>query len=60
MPDQTLRPPGPVLVTGGNGYVASWLVKGLPESGPSSRPTFLNAEGFDRTMADCRLVSARA
>ncbi|MDE2796968.1 MAG: NAD-dependent epimerase/dehydratase family protein [Gemmatimonadota bacterium] len=33
MPDQTLPPPGPVLVTGGNGYVASWLVKRLLESG---------------------------
>ena len=26
-------PPGPVLVTGGNGYVASWLVKRLLERG---------------------------
>ena len=33
MPDQTLPPPGPVLVTGGNGYVASWLVKRLLERG---------------------------
>ena len=27
------HPPGPVLVTGGNGYVASWLVKRLLEHG---------------------------
>ena len=27
--DSLARPPGPVLVTGGNGYVASWLVKRL-------------------------------
>ena len=33
MPDQTTRPPGPVLVTGANGYVASWLVKRLLERG---------------------------
>lgn len=39
MPDQTLRPPGPVLVTGGNGYVASWLVKRLLERGCDVRAT---------------------
>ena len=29
----TAQPPGPVLVTGGNGYIASWLVKRLLERG---------------------------
>lgn len=33
MTDPVLRAPGPVLVTGGNGYVASWLVKRLLEDG---------------------------
>ncbi len=33
MLDWTVRPRGPVLVTGGNGYVASWLVKRLLERG---------------------------
>ncbi len=33
MPDPVLRPPGPALVTGGNGYVASWLVKRLLDRG---------------------------
>ena len=39
MSDQKLRPPGPVLVTGGNGYVASWLVKRLLESGSDVHAT---------------------
>ena len=29
----TAGPPGPVLVTGGNGYIASWLVRRLLERG---------------------------
>lgn len=33
MTDLALQPPGPVLVTGANGYIASWLVKGLLERG---------------------------
>lgn len=33
MPDRVLGAPGPVLVTGGNGYVASWLVKRLLDDG---------------------------
>ena len=33
MPDPVLGAPGPVLVTGGNGYVASWLVKRLLDDG---------------------------
>lgn len=33
MLDRTVRPRGPVLVTGANGYVASWLVKRLLERG---------------------------
>ena len=33
MSQPTLQPPGPVLVTGANGYVASWLVKRLLERG---------------------------
>ena len=31
MADQVLQTRGPVLVTGANGYIASWLVKGLLE-----------------------------
>ncbi len=31
--------PGPVLVTGGNGYIASWLVKRLLERGFDVRAT---------------------
>lgn len=31
MTNREIDPPGPVLVTGGNGYVASWVVKGLLE-----------------------------
>ena len=86
MLDQTLRPPGPVLVTGGNGYVASWVVKGLLELGfdvhatvrdprdprktahlgavargrPGNLSLFkadlLDADAFDRPMAECGLV----
>ena len=33
MTDRVLGPPSPVLVTGGSGYVASWLVKRLLELG---------------------------
>ncbi len=33
MPCPKAHPPGPVLVTGANGYVASWLVKRLLERG---------------------------
>lgn len=33
MPCPKPHPPGPVLVTGANGYVASWLVKSLLERG---------------------------
>ena len=33
MLDRTVGPRGPVLVTGANGYVASWLVKRLLEKG---------------------------
>ena len=33
MPRPKPQPPGPVLVTGANGYVASWLVKRLLERG---------------------------
>ena len=81
-----LGPPGPVLVTGGNGYVASWLVRRLLERGFDVRATvrdpedprkadhlraiardcpgalslfradLLDPDGFDRAMADCRLV----
>ena len=86
MPDQTPRAPSPVLVTGANGYVASWLVKRLLERGfdvhgtvrdprdpartshlraldrdcPGTlslfRADLLDADGFDRPMAGCRLV----
>lgn len=37
--DDTPHLPGPVLVTGGNGYVASWLVKRLLERGFDVRAT---------------------
>ena len=33
MPNRTVRPCGPALVTGANGYIASWLVKRLLEHG---------------------------
>ena len=33
MSKRTMSPPGPVLVTGSNGYVASWLVRKLLELG---------------------------
>ena len=77
---------GPVLVTGGNGYIASWLIKRLLELGVDVHATVRNtrdpakidhlraaargrpgtlslfdadlmeAGGFDRAMAGCRLV----
>ncbi len=39
MRDHALSPPGPVLVTGANGYVASWVVKRLLELGCHVRAT---------------------
>ncbi|MYH40122.1 MAG: NAD-dependent epimerase/dehydratase family protein, partial [Candidatus Dadabacteria bacterium] len=33
MTDRAFGPHGPVLVTGGNGYIGSWLVKRLLELG---------------------------
>ena len=43
MTDQALGPSGPVLVTGGNGYVASWLVKRLLELGHDVHATVRHA-----------------
>ncbi len=42
MTNRVLWPPGPVLVTGGNGYVASWLVKKLLELGHDVHATVRN------------------
>lgn len=39
MADPVPKTPGPVLVTGANGYIASWLVKGLLERGFDVRAT---------------------
>ena len=43
MTDRTLGPSGSVLVTGGNGYVASWLVKRLLELGHDVHATVRHA-----------------
>ena len=43
MTDRAQGPPGPVLVTGGNGYVASWLVKRLLKLGHTVHATVRHA-----------------
>ena len=51
MTDRTLGPPGPVLVTGGNGYVASWLVKRLLGLGHDVHATVSQSDGSQGDLA---------
>ena len=50
MSNRVLGPPGPVLVTGGNGYVASWLVKRLLELGHDVHATVRNPADPKETL----------
>ena len=45
----TTQPPGPVLVTGGNGYIASWLVKRLLDRGFDVHATVRDTRDPTRT-----------
>ena len=49
MTHRALGPSGPVLVTGGNGYVASWLVKRLLELGHDVHATVRHAADPEET-----------
>ena len=49
MPCPKAHPPGPVLVTGANGYVASWLVKRLLERGFDVHGTVRDPLNPDKT-----------
>lgn len=49
MADLMLHTPGPVLVTGANGYVASWLVKGLLERGVDVHATVRDPADPEKT-----------
>ena len=45
----TARPPGPILVTGANGYIASWLVRRLLELGVNVHATVRDAKDPTKT-----------
>nr|AGH13573.1 alcohol dehydrogenase [bacterium symbiont of Plakortis simplex pPS11G3] len=49
MTDPALQPPGPVVVTGANGYIASWLVKGLLERGFNVHATVRDLRDPEKT-----------
>lgn len=49
----------PVLVTGGNGYVASWLVKYLLEDGIDVHATVRDPENADK-VGHLRTIAERA
>ena len=55
--DTTTRPPGPVLVTGGNGYIASWLVRRLLDRGFDVHATVRDTR--DPTRTDHLRATAR-